>query len=105
MYGESESPQPRGECGDQEGKPQVDGVPEPSVWTPDNATEPADPPAAHSAGVEATAASENNGIELTSSSEAADDKAGLSADLDTGGARPQEGAQKSGGAENRNDRL
>lgn len=105
MYGESESPQPLGDCADQEGRPQADGVPEPSVWTPDNVTEPADPPAAHSATVEGAAASENNGNELTSSTEAADDKAGVSAHLDSGGTQLQAGAQRSGGAEDKNDRF
>ncbi|OEH78807.1 RNA binding motif-containing protein [Cyclospora cayetanensis] len=110
MYGGSDSPQGAGDGGHHQGGPPVDPqaappvdnqggpqgasseeAPERSVWTPDGATEPADPPAdAGTAG---------------SPSGAAMQKAGVSVLTEGGGRQAQADNQRNGSAEEKGDRV
>lgn len=100
MYGGSDSPQPAGEGAEHQGNPQgvpPEGAPEPSVWTPDGATEPADPPAV------VTTTNNDNGV--SSLSGEGEDRAGMSLHPDSGDRRTEADKQRNGSAEDKSDRL
>lgn len=99
MYEGSVSPQPAGEGTEHQGNPQggpPEGAPEPSVWTPDEATEPADPPAV-------TTTNNDNGV--SSLSGEGEDKAGVSVHPESGDRRTETDQQRNGSAEDKSDRL